>query len=75
MQFSETNILDKENAASLIKELCEKYPQWLEWMGFSKEQITNKDICLFTKAEISTRKKIQYIAIGKIVEEVSPCQK
>jgi hypothetical protein len=44
--------------------------EWLEYLGYSQKEIDGDEIVVVFKAEISDRRKIPFIGLGRPVEQV-----
>ena len=54
--------IPKNSAGAFIKTV--EY-EWLRYMGFSEKELEGDEIVLVVKADVSDRKKIKFIGIGR----------
>ena len=57
-----TITIKKTDAGAFVKAI--EY-EWLRYMGFSEKEIAADEITVIVKADISDRKKLRFIGIGK----------
>jgi hypothetical protein len=57
-----TVVVKKTDAGAFVKAI--EY-EWLRYMGFSEKEIAADEITLIFKADISDRKKLKFIGIGR----------
>jgi hypothetical protein len=62
-----TITIKRSPSGSFLK-ILEK--EWLEYLGYSQKEIDGDEIAVVFKAEISDRRKIPFIGLGRPVEQV-----